>query len=79
MDIAIELAKCREAAGKVTANLALNSGCVFVERITTALLEARADTLRTAMGEMPEMYRDWLRIPAEELQREVHDRRLRGL
>jgi hypothetical protein len=75
MDAAVELAKCRETAEKIYVG-ACESWDLKRERITTALLEARADALRefTSGWHEPEMC-----YIADELEREVQGRRMRGL
>jgi hypothetical protein len=77
MDIAIELAKCKEAAVKV-----LRAYPHLIECVTTALLEARADALRTLNadggGELLEDY-PGLTEEIEGMEWEVRNRRLRGL
>lgn len=77
MDIATEVAKCREAAARLTDPRDFPG---FAERIATELLAARADALR----EMGTPYRaEHGPGPAyrafEELDREVRSRRARGL
>jgi uncharacterized protein YciW len=85
MDVAGELAKCRESATALVGMYAPTflshaHKAVFTERAATALLAARADALR----EFATPY--WERNGpgpahqvAEELAREVRNRRARGL
>jgi hypothetical protein len=81
MDVAVTLAKCREAALELftESDSGMGPDC-FIERITTALLAARADALcelgtpyRATDGPGP-AYRAY-----EELEREVRNRRANGL
>ncbi|MGD0497561.1 MAG: hypothetical protein ABSC23_03895 [Bryobacteraceae bacterium] len=79
MDVAGELAKCRDTAHGLYLGVC-GDPIVKSERVVTALLAARADALRESCtpywaqhGPRPEY---WL---AEELMREVQNRRARGL
>lgn len=75
MDLAIELAKCQETARGIPLVRIFTPLDLARERITTALLAARADALR-ALGN------SYLEDPireAEALEREVQNRKGRGL
>ena len=76
MDAAIEFAKCREQAEWLVRTFAELGTETIEDRIITALLAARADALRefTADWDKPELC-----YIAEELERRVQARRIRGL
>lgn len=84
MDTAGELAKCQESAEKAVKHLMGSVGPaemrITTERVTTALLAARGDALRTfGTPYRADQGPGWGFQMGEELEAEARNRRLRGL